>query len=44
MEIGPQGVRLLPANGTNAKYKPIVVRPEDEFLVWGVVTYIIKKV
>ena len=44
VEIGAKGVRLLPANGANAKYKPIVVKPEDEFLVWGVVTYIIKKV
>ena len=43
VEIGPQGIRLLPANGANAKYRPIVVRPEDEFLVWGVVTYVIKK-
>ena len=44
VEIGAEGVRLLPANGNSAKYRPIVVRPEDEFLVWGVVTYIIKKV
>ena len=43
VEIGPQGIRLLPANGANAKYRPIVVRLEDEFLVWGVVTYVIKK-
>ncbi len=32
---------LMPAN---KEYKPIKVTPENEFMVWGVVTYIIKKV
>jgi len=41
--ISESEVTLLPANETSGKYRPIPVRPEDEFLVWGVVTYIIKK-
>jgi len=32
---------LVPANGD---YKPIEVTSENDFIVWGVVTYIIKKV
>lgn len=28
----------------NEAYKPIVVKPDDEFAVWGVVRYVIKKV
>ena len=31
---------LLPAN---PKYKPIVVTSENDFLIWGIVTYVIKK-
>ncbi|MEF9986174.1 MAG: translesion error-prone DNA polymerase V autoproteolytic subunit [Bacteroidales bacterium] len=33
-------VILMPANN---KYKPIVVKEDDEFVVWGVVRYSIKK-
>ena len=36
-------VRLMPANELNTVYKPIVVTPDNEFLIWGVVTYVIKK-
>ena len=36
-------VRLMPANEQNTKYKPIEVQPENQFIVWGVVTYTIKK-
>lgn len=43
MEIGGGTVRLLPANEKNTRYKPIDVTPEDNFMVWGVVTYVIKK-
>jgi DNA polymerase V len=32
---------LMPAN---PDYQPILVKEEDEFAVWGIVTYIIKKV
>ena len=36
-------VRLMPANEPNTKYKPIEVQPENQFIIWGVVTYVIKK-
>ncbi|MBR2026703.1 MAG: translesion error-prone DNA polymerase V autoproteolytic subunit [Alistipes sp.] len=36
-------VRLMPANEQNMKYKPIEVSPDNQFIVWGVVTYTIKK-
>ena len=36
-------VRLMPANELNTAYKPIEVTPDNEFMVWGVVTYVIKK-
>ena len=34
---------LVPCSEGNVRYKPIPVGPDNEFLVWGVVTYIIKK-
>lgn len=43
VEISEDGVRLMPANEANKKYKPIEVSPDSEFLIWGVVTYVIKK-
>ena len=36
-------VRLMPANEQDKSYKPIEVTQENEFLIWGVVTYVIKK-
>lgn len=33
-------VSLIPANN---HYKPIIVTPENEFLIWGIVTYSIRK-
>ena len=36
-----QGIWLLPAN---EKYPPIEVTESNDFTVWGVVTYVIKKV
>ena len=36
-------VRLMPANEKNTKYQPIEVTAENNFMVWGVVTYVIKK-
>ena len=36
-------VRLMPANELNTKFKPIKVQPENQFIIWGVVTYAIKK-
>ena len=43
VEMGDNMVRLMPANELNATYKPIEVTPENEFMIWGVVTYVIKK-
>lgn len=43
MEIHEQSVRLIPANENNTKYRPIEVTAENIFMVWGVVTYVIKK-
>ena len=28
----------------NDKYEPIKVTDENEFIVWGIVTYVIKKI
>jgi len=38
--MGEKGLWLLPAN---PKYKPIKVYEGSSFIVWGVVTYVIKK-
>lgn len=43
VQLKPDGATLLPCNEQNSRYKPIPVGPGDEFLIWGVVTYIIKK-
>ena len=43
VEMGESGVRLMPANELNTNYKPIEVTPENNFIIWGVVTYTIKK-
>ena len=43
VEIGENGVRLMPANEKNPAYRPIEVTPENNFMIWGVVTWVIKK-
>ena len=43
IEIGEGVVRLMPANEKNTKYRPIEVSADNDFMVWGVVTYVIKK-
>ena len=43
VEIGEDSIRLMPANETNTAYKPIDVTSENNFLIWGVVTWVIKK-
>ena len=43
VEIHDKGVRLMPAKEKNTAYKPIEVTAENDFLIWGVVTYTIKK-
>ena len=44
VEIHEDGAVLLPCNEKNTKYKPIPVGPDNDFLIWGVVTWVIKKV
>ncbi len=41
VRIDAHGVTLVPAN---PKYRPIPVAPDNRFIVWGVVRYVIKKV
>lgn len=43
VSIGRAGVVLLPCNERNTKFRPISVGPDNDFVIWGVVTYIIKK-
>ncbi|MBQ1202062.1 MAG: translesion error-prone DNA polymerase V autoproteolytic subunit [Alistipes sp.] len=43
VEMLADKVRLMPANELNTAYKPIEVTPENNFIIWGVVTYTIKK-
>ena len=43
VEITDNGAVLLPCNELNTKYKPIPVGPDNDFLIWGVVTWVIKK-
>ena len=40
ISITPEGLFLLPAN---SDYHPIRITEENEFVVWGIVTYVIKK-
>lgn len=43
VEITSGGAVLKPCNEHNTAYKPIPVGPDNEFMVWGVVTWIVKK-
>jgi DNA polymerase V len=43
VEISDKGVRLMPANENNTAYKPLEITPDNNFLIWGVVTWVIKK-
>lgn len=38
--IGKNHITLLPAN---PEFPPIVVNEQSDFLIWGIVTYVIKK-
>jgi len=40
LKIKKDGLWLLPEN---SNYEPIKVAAEDQFLIWGIVTYVIKK-
>ena len=43
VQITSRGAVLLPCNEQNTRYKPIPVGPDDEFLIRGAVTWVIKK-
>ena len=43
VEIHEGGSVLLPCNEHNKKYHPIPVGPDNDFLIWGIVTWVIKK-
>ena len=43
VEMGEGRVRLMPANDLNTKFQPIEVTADNDFLIWGVVTFVIKK-
>ena len=41
LKVVEDGVFLIPEN---PKYQPIKVTEENELIVWGIVTYVVKKV
>jgi DNA polymerase V len=43
VEMLDNGIRLMPANELNTAYKPIEITPENNFVIWGVVSWVIKK-
>ena len=43
VEMSDKGVRLMPANELKTTYKPIEITPENNFIIWGVVSWVIKK-
>ena len=43
VEMSDKSIRLMPANENNKSYKPIEVATANNFLIWGVVTWVIKK-
>ncbi len=44
VEIEQNMIKLVPMNRENPKFKTITITPDDEFAIWGIVTYVIKKV
>ena len=40
IKIGPKNVWLVPAND---EYTPIKITPENDFIIWGIVMYSIRK-
>lgn len=43
VEIGEGCIRLMPANENSTAYKPIEITSENDFIIWGVVTWVLKK-
>lgn len=40
LAVSLEGIYLMPEN---ASYQPIQITPENELIIWGIVTYVIKK-
>ncbi len=40
LKLSKDGLYLMPAN---PEFKPIKITPDNEFIVWGIVTYVIHK-
>jgi DNA polymerase V len=40
LKVAADGVFLIPEN---PKYQPIKVTEENELIIWGIVTYVVKK-
>ena len=40
LKVGPKGIFLMPEN---PKYQPIEVTEENELIIWGIVTYVLKR-
>ena len=43
VEIGENSARLMPANEHNSTYRPIDITQDNNFMIWGIVTWVIKK-
>lgn len=43
LRIDGAKAELLPCNERNTRFRPIPVGPDNDFLIWGVVTWVIKK-
>ena len=43
VEMSDRGVSLMPANESKNTYKPSEITPENNFVIWGVVSWVIKK-
>ena len=43
VELSNKGMHLMPLNENNTTHKPIPVTNENNFLIWGVISWVIKK-
>ena len=43
VEMHKDYINLIPANESNKTYNPLIVNAYNEFIIWGVVTWTIKK-
>ena len=43
VEMHKDHINLIPANENNKSYKPLIVNSDNEFIIWGVVTWTTRK-